>query len=84
MQVFYDEYDQKIKEATISEDERQLFKEAVTDLNVMADKNSENIKLIAKELTDTQETLSSFDSRVTQLQTFMGENMSATDRAFAD
>ena len=50
----------------------------------MADKNSDNIKLIAKELTDTQETLASFDSRVTQLQTFMGENMSATDRAFAD
>lgn len=50
----------------------------------MVDKNAENIKLIAKELTDTQETLATFDGRVTKLQTFMGENMTVTDRAFQD
>ena len=53
MQVFYDEYDAKINEATISDEERQLFRDAVRDLNNVVDKNSENIKLIAKELTDT-------------------------------
>jgi len=53
MQVFYDEYDLKINEATISDEERELFRDAVRDLNNVADKNSENIKIVAKEVTDT-------------------------------
>ena len=65
MQVFYEEYDTKINNATISDEERQSFRDAVQDLNNVADKNQENIKLIAKELTDTQETLASFENRVT-------------------
>ena len=84
MQIFYDEYDDKIKEGSVSEEERQLFKEAVKDLNSMVDKNSENIKLIARELTDSQESIGSFDSRIKQLQTFLGEQMAATDKSFAD
>ena len=84
MQVFYNEYDDKIKENSVSDEERQLFKEAITDLNVIIDKNSENIKLIAREVTDSQETIGSFDSRVTQLSTFMGEQMNATDKSFQD
>ena len=50
---FYDEYDDKIKEGSVTEEERRLFKEAVKDLNAMVEKNSENIKLIARELTDS-------------------------------
>ena len=84
MQIFYDEYDDKIKEGSVSEEERLLFKEAVKDLNSMVDKNSENIKLIARELTDSQESIGSFDSRIKQLQTFLGEQMAATDKSFAD
>ena len=67
MQIFYDEYDEKIKEGSVSEEERQLFKEAIKDLNAIVDKNSDNIKLIARELTDSQETIGSFDSKVSQL-----------------
>ena len=63
--MFYEEYDTKINNATISDEERQSFRDAVQDLNNVADKNQENIKLIAKELTDTQETLASFENRVT-------------------
>ena len=84
MQIFYDEYDDKIKEGSVSEEERQLFKEAVKDLNSMIDKNSENIKLIARELNDSQESIGSFDSKIKQLQTFLGEQMAATDKSFAD
>lgn len=84
MQVFYNEYDDKIKESMVTEEERQLFKEAIRDLNTIADQNSDNIRLIAKELTDSQQTLSSFESKVNSLQTFMGEQMTATDRAFQD
>jgi len=84
MQVFYDEYDDKIRESMVTEEERQLFKEAITDLNSMVERNSENIRLIAKELTDSQQTLGIFDSKVTSLQTFVGEQMMATDRAFHD
>ena len=53
MQVFYNEYDDKIKEGSVTEDERKLFKEAVKDLNAITDKNTENIKLLARELTDS-------------------------------
>jgi hypothetical protein len=67
MQVFYNEYDDKIREASVSDEERQLFKEAIRDLNAIVDRNAENIKLIAKELTDTQETMASFNSTVTSL-----------------
>ena len=84
MQVFYNEYDDKIKEGSVTEDERQLFKEAVKDLNAITDKNTENIQLIARELTDSQETIGSFDSRVNQLQTFLGEQMTATEKSFQD
>ena len=65
MQVFYNEYDDKIKENSVSDEERELFKEAIKDLNVIIEKNSDNIKLIAREVTDSQETIGSFDSRVT-------------------
>ena len=84
MQIFYDEYDDKIKEGSVTEEERQLFKEAIQDLNSIVDKNTENIKLIARELTDSQESIGSFDSKIKQLQTFLGEQMAATDKSFSD
>ena len=37
MQVFYNEYDEKLKEASVTDEERQLFKEAIKDLNAIAD-----------------------------------------------
>lgn len=84
MQIFYNEYDDKIKEGSVTEEERQLFKEAIRDLNNLVDTNSSNIKLIAKELTDSQETIATFNEKVTQIQTFMGEHMTATDKSFQD
>ena len=48
----------------MTEAERQLFKDAVKDLNALTDKNTENIKLLASELSDSQETLGTFDSKV--------------------
>lgn len=67
MQIFYNEYDDKIKEGSVTDEERQLFKEAIRDLNNLADTNSANIKLIAKELTDSQETIATFNEKVTQI-----------------
>ena len=67
MQVFYNEYDDKIREASVTDEERQIFKEAIRDLNTIVDRNAENIKLIAKELNDTQETMSTFNSTITSL-----------------
>ena len=61
MQIFYNEYDQKIKDASVSDEERQLFKDAIADVNAIVDKNSDNIKLLAKELTDSQETIATFN-----------------------
>ena len=84
MQVFYNEYDDKIREASVTDEERQLFKEAVGDLNAIVDRNTDNIKLLAKELTDSQETIGSFNSKVNQLSTFIGEQMTATDKSFSD
>ena len=84
MQVFYNEYDEKIRDGQVTEAERQLFKGAVKDLNALTDKNTENIKLLAGELSDSQETLGTFDSKVNQLQTFLGEQMTATEKSFQD
>ena len=67
MQVFYNEYDDKIREASVTDEERQIFKEAIRDLNTIVDRNAENIKLIAKELNDTQETMATFSSTITSL-----------------
>lgn len=67
MQVFYNEYDDKIREASVTDEERQIFKEAIRDLNTIVDRNAENIKLIAKELNDTQETMATFNSTITSL-----------------
>ena len=61
MQIFYNEYDQKIKDASVSDEERQLFKDAIADVNAIVDKNRDNIKLLAKELTDSQETIATFN-----------------------
>lgn len=37
MQVFYDEYDDKIREGSVTEEERQTFKDAIRDLNAIID-----------------------------------------------
>lgn len=37
MQVFYDEYDDKIREGSVTEEERQTFKDAIRDMNAIID-----------------------------------------------
>ena len=35
-------------------------------------------------MTDTQESMSTFNGKVSQLQSFVGEQMTSTDKAFQD
>ena len=50
MKVFYNEYDQKLLEYSITPEEKATIHDAINKTNSLVEKNRENIQILAKEI----------------------------------
>ena len=50
MKVFYNEYDKKLLEYSITPEEKATIHDAINKTNALVEKNRENIQILAKEI----------------------------------
>lgn len=50
MKVFYDQYDSKLLEFSITPEEKATIHETINQTNALVEKNRENIQILAKEI----------------------------------